>query len=164
MLIPHSSGRVEDMEWVLLIHILAGAVLFGGQFYVEALMAAAARTKDPATIMTVGGKVGPTNGRLFPVAGILVLITGVWIVIESSHWEFEMFFVTVGFALTIIALAIGIFFLKPGLAELGDLASEHGPTSAEAMAKAKSLSTFGHVQTLLVTVIIIVMVLKPFYP
>jgi len=148
------------MKWVLLIHVLAGAVLFGGQFYVEALMAAAARTKDPATIMTVGGKVGPTNGRLFPVAGILVLITGVWIVLDSVY-EFEMLFVSIGFALTIIALTIGLFFLKPGLAELGDLVAEHGSTSSEAMAKAKSLGTLGHVQTLLVTVIIIVMVLKP---
>jgi len=160
MLFPDFSGRIEDMKWVLLIHVLAGAVLFGGQFYVEALMAAAARTKDPATIMTVGGKAGSTNGRLFPVAGILVLITGVWIVLDSVY-EFEMLFVSVGFALTIIALTIGLFFLKPGLAELGDLVSEHGPTSPEAMAKAKSLGTLGHVQTLLVTVIIIVMVLKP---
>jgi uncharacterized membrane protein len=148
------------MEWIILIHVLAGATLFGGQFYVEALMATAARTKDPETIMTVGGKVGPTNGRLFTPAGVIVLITGTWIVIESAY-EFEMLFISIGFVLTIVALSIGLFLLKPGQSELGDLVAEHGMTSPEAMAKAKSLGNIGHIQTLLVTIIIIVMVLKP---
>jgi len=149
------------MEWVLLIHVLAGAVLFGGQFYTEALMASAARTKDPELIMTVGGKVGPTNGRLFGPAGIVVLLTGIWIVVDSGFYDFEMLFVSIGFALTIVAIAIGLFLLKPGLSEIEALVAEHGITSPEAMTKAKSLGNIGHIQTSIVTVIIIVMVLKP---
>lgn len=148
------------MRWVLLIHVLAGAMLFGGLVYVEALMAAAVRTKDPEMIMTVGGKVGPTNTRLFAPAGVVALISGVWIVVESVY-EFEMLFVTIGFVLTIIAIAIGLFYLKPGGVELAELVGEHGLTSPEAMAKAKVLGNVGHVQTLLIAVVMIVMVLKP---
>lgn len=148
------------MKYVVLLHVLAGATLFGGQFYVESLMAAAAKTKDPVTIMTVGGKVGPTNARLFTPAGIVALLTGVWIVIDSAY-EFEMLFVVIGFVLVLVALANGMFLLRPGQDELGDLIAEHGMTSPEAMAKAKSLGNLGHVQTLLVSIIMIVMVLKP---
>jgi len=148
------------MEWVLLVHVLAGATLFGGQFYVEALMASAEKTKDPETIMTVGGKVGQTNARLFTPAGFIVLITGVWIVLKSVY-TFEMLFVTIGFALTIVVLAVGLLLLKPRQAELGELIAEHGLTSSEALAKAKALGNISHVQTLMVTIIIIVMVLKP---
>lgn len=148
------------MKWVLLIHVLAGAALFGGQFYVEALMATASRTKDPMAIMTVGGKVGQTSSRLFLPAGIIVLLTGIWIVLEYAY-EFETTFVVIGFALTVLAIATGLFVLKPGQAELGELIEEHGITSPEAMAKAKWLGNVGHLQTLFVTIIIIVMVLKP---
>ncbi len=152
--------KAVEMKWVLLLHVLAGAALFGGQFYVEALMATAARTKDPLAIMTVGGKVGQTSSRLFMPAAIVVLITGVWIVLESAY-EFESFFVGVGFVLTILAMVTGLFVLRPGQAELGGLVEEHGLTSPEAMAKAKWLGNIGHLQTLFVTIIIVVMVLKP---
>ncbi|MEN8041836.1 MAG: DUF2269 family protein [Actinomycetota bacterium] len=148
------------MEWVVLIHVLAGAVLFGGQFYVESLMATAGRTKDPETIMTVGTKVGATNSRIFFPAGLVVLITGIWIVLGRS-FTFEMLFVTIGFALTILALANGLFLIKPRFLEVGEFIEEKGLTDPETMAKAKALGNLGHVQTLFVTIIIIVMVLKP---
>ncbi len=148
------------MEWILLLHVLAGAALFGGQFYVESLMASAARTKDPETIMTVGVKVGLTNMRIFPAAGFVVLITGIWIVLQSVY-EFEMLFVTIGFALTLLALANGLFILKPRVAEIGELVAEKGLTDPETMAKAKSVGNLGHIQTLLVSIIIVVMVLQP---
>jgi len=123
-------------------------------------MASAVKTKDPETIMTVGGKVGQTSARLFAPAGFVVLITGVWIVLKSVY-TFEMLFVTIGFALTIALLAVGLFVLKPRQTELGEIISEHGLTSPEAMAKAKALGNISHVQTLMVSIVIIVMVLKP---
>jgi len=123
-------------------------------------MASAVKTKDPETIMTVGGKVGQTAARLFTPAGFTVLITGVWIVLKSVY-TFEMLFVTIGFALTLVALAVGLFLLKPRQTELRELIAEHGLTSPEAMAKAKALGNISHVQTLMITIIMIVMVLKP---
>ncbi len=159
MLQPRSR-EVGKMKFIVLLHVLAGATLFGGQFYVESLMAAAARAKDPTTLMTVGGKVGPTSLRLFVPAGFIALLTGVWIVIDSAY-DFESMFVVVGFLLVIVALAIALFLLKPGQDVLRDLIAEHGMTSSEAMEKAKALGNLSHVQTLLVSIIMIVMVLKP---
>jgi len=148
------------MKWVVVVHVLAGATLFGGQFYVESLMAAASRTRSPETIMTVSGKVAQTNDRLFTPAGIVVLITGAWIVLKSIY-TFEMAFVLIGLALTVILVANGVFILKPKMVEVAELVEEKGLTDPDAMAKAKSLGNLGHIQTLLVTIIIVVMVLQP---
>jgi len=140
---------------------MAGAFWFGGQVYIEGLMASAARTKDAATIMTVGGRVGETSQRLFLGAGILVLITGPWMVIDHGAFSFDMAFISIGFAVAVFAIALGLFYLKPKEEEVRQLVVEHGLTSPEAMAKAKEIGNVSHLVTLLLTIALIVMVLKP---
>jgi hypothetical protein len=147
------------VKWILLAHVLGGATWFGASIYIEGLMASAARTKDPETIMTVGLKVAKTNGRVLMGAGFITLIFGTWLVFESVY-SFEMLFVTVGFAVAIIGLALGFFLFKPKGAEVEAIVAERGLTDPEAMAKMKSLGNLGHVMTLLVSIAMIMMVLK----
>lgn len=148
------------MKWVVLAHVMAGTTWFGGLVYVEALMASAMRTGEPATIMAIGVRVGKTNSRIFSIAGILALIFGTWIVLGSLY-TFEMLFITLGFAITIIALAFEFFILKPKGVELDALIAEKGLLDPETMAFAKSLGNIAHAQTLLVTIVMILMVLQP---
>jgi uncharacterized membrane protein len=148
------------MKWVLLAHVMAGATWFGGQVYVEALMASASRTGEPETIMAIRVRVGKTNSRLFSIAGILALLFGTWIVLDSLY-TFEMLFVTLGFAITIIALTLEFFLLKPKGVELDAVIAEQGLLDPETMAFAKSLGNIAHVQTLLITIVMILMVLQP---
>ena len=147
------------VKWILLAHVLGGSTWFGASIYVEGLMASAARTKDPETIMTVGLKVAKTNQRVMSVAGFVTLIFGVWLVLESVY-DFETLFVTVGFAVAIIGLAMGFFLFKPKGAEIEEIVAERGLTDPEAMAQMKSLGNLGHIMTLLVSVAMILMVLK----
>ncbi|GMQ93920.1 MAG: hypothetical protein BMS9Abin12_1402 [Acidimicrobiia bacterium] len=148
------------IKWILLAHVLGGASWFGAHVYVEGLMAAAARTRDPETIMTVGLKVTKTNDRVLGGAGFVTLIFGIWLVLGSVY-DFEMIFVTVGFAVAVIGLVMGVFIFKPKGVEVEELVAERGLTDPEAMAKMKSLGNLGHVMTLLVTIAMILMVLKP---
>jgi uncharacterized membrane protein len=147
-------------KWILLAHLIGGSTWFGAQVYIEALMASAARTKDPETIMTVGLKVARTNQRVLGAAGIITLIFGTWLVFESIY-KFEMLFITIGFAVAIIGLALGFFIFKPKGEEIEEIVAERGLTDPEAMAKMKSLGNLGHVMTLLISIAMIVMVLKP---
>ena len=147
------------VKWILLAHVLGASTWFGATVYVEGLMASAARTKDPQTIMTVGLKVAGTNRRLLPVAGFITLIFGTWLVFESVY-EFEMLFVTVGFVVAIIGLALGFFFFKPKGEEVEKIVAERGITDPEAMKKMKSLGNVGHVMTLLLSIAMIMMVFK----
>ncbi len=144
------------------LHVMAGALWFGGQVYVEGLMANATRTKDPVVIMTVGSRVGQTSYRLFTVAGIVAFLTGILMVLDTKRsWEFEMMFVSIGFALAIFVMTLGVFFFKPKGVELRDIIAEEGLTSDAALAKAKQIGMVSHVSTLLLTIALIVMVLKP---
>jgi len=149
-------------DLIEVLHVMAGALWFGGQVYVEGLMASAARTKDPMVIMTVGGRVGQTSLRLFTIAGLTVFLTGIAMVLDSSRaWRFETLFVAVGFVIAILVMTLGIFYFKPKGEELGGIIAEHGLTSEEALAKAKQIGTMSHVATALLTIAIIVMILKP---
>ncbi len=149
------------IDLVVVVHVMAGALWFGGAVYVEGLMASAARTKDPGTIMTVAGHVGTTSQRLFLGAGVLILITGPWMVTDRAMFSFEMVFVSVGFAVAIIAVGLGLFYFKPSGNEVRRLIAEHGLTSPEAMGKAKQIGNISHISTLLVSIALIVMVVKP---
>jgi uncharacterized membrane protein len=55
------------IEWVIVFHVLAGAAWFGGHIFMEGMMAAAGRTKEPSTILTVNLGIVDTSARLFTV-------------------------------------------------------------------------------------------------
>jgi len=149
-------------DLIQLLHVMTAAIWFGGQVYVEGIMATAARTKDPVVIMTVGGKVGQTSLRLFTIVGVLVFLSGIALVLDSSRaWEFETLFVVLGFVLAVLVMTLGVFYFKPKGLELREIIQEHGLTSDLAMAKAKQVGTISHAATLLLTIALIVMVLKP---
>ena len=148
------------MDFLVLVHMLAGAAWFGGHVYVEGLMASAERTGDPETVMTVGVRVAKTNGRLLMTAGFTTLITGVAIVFTTG-WQFEEVFVAVGLTLTVLSLLFAVTILKPREDRLEKLAAEHGLTAPEVMAELKRTAMLGRGMALVVTIVIILMILKP---
>ncbi|MEN8112808.1 MAG: DUF2269 family protein [Actinomycetota bacterium] len=147
-------------QWILLAHVLAGATWFGGHVYTEALTASASRTGDPETIMTVGLRSALTNGRLFIIAGSITLLSGFWLVFESVY-EFETLFVAIGLPVTLAALVMGFFVLRPREVGLKAAVEKQGLIDPETMAAAKRVGMLRHVMTLIVTIVIILMVLKP---
>ncbi len=150
------------IKWIVVLHVLSGAAWFGGQLYVEGLTASAARTKESSTIMTVTLRVAETSSRIFSIAGILLLVTGVWIVLDDSlPYGFDMMFVSIGFLIVIFGLGIGIFYFRPKGVELKEIVDQQGLTSVASLDKAKQVGMMSHVMTLLVTIAIIVMVLRP---
>lgn len=148
------------MDFLVLTHMLAGATWFGGHVYIEGLMAAAARTKDLNELMTIGVRVSKTNGRVLMAAGFVTLITGISIVLVSD-WEFSQLFVAIGLALTSLALVFAVVVLKPKEDRLEEMAKERGLTAPEVVAELKQAATFGRGMTLAVTIVIVLMILKP---
>jgi uncharacterized membrane protein len=150
------------IEWIVVLHVMAGAAWFGGQVYVEGLMAAAGRTKDSSTILTIALNVVKTSVRVFSGAAVLLLITGVWLLLdESSPYEFEDMFVSIGFLIVLIGLGVTLFYFRPKGASIESSIEQQGPTSETALATAKQVSMVSHVMSLLVAIALIVMVLKP---
>ena len=148
------------IEWVVLFHVIAGAAWFGGQIYVEGLMASAARMKESSSILTVAQTAVRTSTRVFAVAATVLLITGLWIVIDETRgYRFEDMFVSIGFLVVLIGLGVSIFYLRPKGAELDASIASEGSSSDAARSVAKQISMVSHVMTLLVTVAFVLMVL-----
>lgn len=149
------------MDLLVLIHALTGAIWFGGHVYVEGLMAAAVRAGDPEAVATIGVRVAKTNGRIFMTAGFVTLITGFTIVL-TSDWEFETFFIALGFGITLGLLIFAVLVLKPREDRLEHMAAERGFTDPELLEELRKTGNLGRIMTLGVSIVIVLMLAKPF--
>lgn len=149
------------MEWIKLGHVLFAAIWFGGTVYVEAIMASAARTNDPQIRGVIAMRVGKTNPRLFGTAGILTLVFGIWLVIDSPGWEFSDVFVSIGLLVAIIGIVAGIAFFGPQMKKIEAIVAERGPMDPEVAERGGRVGMVAHVMTLLLLIAMAVMVIKP---
>ncbi len=150
-------------EWIKVGHLIAATVWFGGTVYVEALLANAKRTKDPQILGVVSMRVGKTNMRLFPIAGILTLLFGSWLVVESSvdpfEWSSPM--VSVGLLVAIVGLGLGVGFFMPQMKKIEAILATDGPGSPELVAIGKKISMVTHFMAAILTIAMIFMVVQP---
>jgi len=149
------------LDWIVVLHVMAGAAWFGGQVYVEGLMAATARTKESGMILSTAINIIKTSVRVFSVAAVLLLVTGIWIVLDdASPFAFEDMFVSIGFLIVLIGLGVTLFYFRPKGAALEAAVEQQGLSSTAALATAKQVSMVSHIMTFLVTIALIVMVLN----
>jgi uncharacterized membrane protein len=135
-------------------------VWLGGSIYIEGLLANVSRTGDPNELMRTALRVFPTNKRLFGIAGIGALVFGFWLVFETT-WTFEMAWVAIALVLTLVAIALGIFYFGPRGDAIAARVEEHGIHDEQAHAQLKQVGTVGHVSSLLIFVAFVLMIFKP---
>lgn len=149
-------------EWLLFFHVLGAVAWLGGSIYIESLMAGAARTRDPRTIMRTALRVIDSNTRVFTVAPALTVIFGIWLVIDGPGVRgFERFWVTAAFLLTLAVVAMGVLFFNPHGRRLTALVEERGMEDPESMAIGRRIGTMGHVSTGILLVVFALMIFKP---
>ena len=95
---------------------------------------------------------------LYNIAGILVLVTGVGLVLDSDFFEFSDMFVSIGFLAVIIGAVLGMAVFGPGSRALA-AAIRDGDAEAERTVSAR-LTAFGVLDTIVVVVTIVAMVAK----
>jgi hypothetical protein len=96
--------------------------------------------------------------RLYTPAAGVILVTGVWMVLRESLFDFEQVFVTVGILVVIIGAVLGIRVFGPGGRDVAAL-HDAGDETAAAVAH-KRLAMFGIIDTALVLITIWMMVDK----
>ena len=127
-------------DTLLVIHILAVAVWFGGilalSFAASTLQGAdAAARRWFADAQLAVGRI------VFSAAGILTLITGIWLVIDSEAGiSMGSAFVSIGFAVVIIGTALGIAVYAPACKQM-IAAVDAGDAAAEGAASRKLMTT-----------------------
>lgn len=96
--------------------------------------------------------------RIYTPAAVTLLLTGVFLVIDSSLYEFSDPFVSVGFLMVVIGAALGMLVFGPR-GEAAAAAIEAGD-DAEVTRLTGTLSTFGLIDSVLLIVTVLAMVSK----
>lgn len=160
----HSVGgaavrsTVGDMRNTLLVlHILGVATWFGANM-VLAFASPRAAHASAETRLWWASTQGAMARVLYNVAGILVLITGVVLVLDSDFVSFADTFVTVGFIAVIVGAVLGMVVFGPGSRKVVD-AIERGDEAEERSLNSR-LAVFGAIDSLVLVFAIAAMVGK----
>ena len=141
---------------LLIVHILAAATWLGAGVTVGFLTPRLRRTgnESAGAFMAVYERMGLL---VFNPAGILVLLTGVFLVIDGP-WEFESAFVVIGVLVVIIGAVFGARVFTP-LSR--DAQAAHAAGDVARLDRIYSrFRTFGAIDVSLIVLAIVVMVLK----
>jgi hypothetical protein len=142
---------------LLIVHIAAAGTWLGANV-VQAVVPSMAAKQGPEAAAGWYRVAGRLSARLYMPVGIVVAITGIWMVLISDTFDFASVFVGIGIAVVVIGALLGKFVFEPG-SERTAIAIESGDTTAIRSAAAR-IATFGVIDTVLVVLAITVMVLK----
>lgn len=148
---------MELRDILLVAHIAAAGTWLGANI-VQALVPPLAARQSPQAVAGWYRVTGGLSTRLYMPVGILIVLTGVWLVIDGEAFSFADAFVSIGFATVVIGALLGKFVFEPG-SERAAQAVESGDKGAIKSAAGR-LAAFGTADTLLLLFAITVMVLK----
>lgn len=161
------SLAVTFYDVVLFVHILAVVLAFGPTYAYGVFLAVAEKT-DPRALPAVGRGI-QTWDRIAQGMIVLMLLAGIYLVADGV-WSFGDFYVTWGFAATIIIGGLIGGFFTPKTRELIELAERdiaaagdgEVTLSEEFNALNQRLAQVGTIAGILVILTIYVMTAKPF--
>jgi uncharacterized membrane protein len=146
------------MEILLLIHVLAAIVAVGANLTYAIWFRAAGADQD--RIVFVVRTVRMIDSRMANPAYIVLLITGILMVLGGA-FSFTTGWILAALVLYVATAVIGIAFFAPAIRRQLEEA-ERDVTSASYRAAAARSTALGIVTTVLVLVIVVLMVTKPF--
>ena len=100
-------------QTLLVLHIIGVATWFGANM-VQAFAGARVGSAEASTRLWWAETQGAMARVLYNVAGILVLLTGVGLVLDSDFITFSDMFVSIGFLAVIIGAVLGMAVFGPG--------------------------------------------------
>jgi hypothetical protein len=148
-----------DLRDVLLLTHLIGVGTWLGANVVQMVAPGLARAQG-STVAAGWMRMGAGFGKkLYTPVGILVLASGIGLVLVSDGvYSFGDLFVTIGFAVVIIAAILGAMVFTPG-AEKAAVAIESGDEAGIAAATGR-LARFGALDTLLLLFAMVAMIIR----
>lgn len=144
-------------ETYKLLHVLAAMVWVGGSIIAQVFGARAGRSGDPKRTLDFTRDM-EVAGRVFTVAGVLTLVFGVLMVLDSPVIEFEQAWIVIGFIGIAAGVVLGAGFYGPKVK--GAIAQmESG--DAGAAATIKQVIVVSQAEVVLLLVVVWAMVFKP---
>jgi uncharacterized membrane protein len=143
-------------EFLLFVHITGAVIWLGGAFTFQMYGWVVRRGGDPEEMARFAGRAGVLAERMFVPASLVVVLAGIWLIIEGS-WGWDHLWVI--FALVTFAAS----FLT-GLLVLGPIAKRipvAGPTTPAGQALIQRLFTILRIDLAFMYTIVFAMVVKP---
>ena len=99
--------------------------------------------------------------RIFTPASLILLLLGIWMVIDEPAWEFTQFWIVAALGMFAFSFVSGAFYLGPQSAKLKKLYGAEGPNAPGAPALLNKLFTVSRIELVLMVLIVVDMVVKP---
>ncbi len=141
---------------LLFIHILGAGAWLGANFTQAVVTPLMRRRGGDAAASWMRATVA-MGTRLYSPSAVVVLVTGIWMVIRSSVYDFEQAFVVIGIAAVLVGAFLGIRVFGPRGEELAEL-HESGAEEPELAAAHAALMRFGAFETAVIVFAIWAMV------
>ncbi|MFL5929318.1 MAG: DUF2269 family protein [Gaiellaceae bacterium] len=103
-------GTIYD--WLLFAHVLAAMVWVGGLVMIMAVGTRTRRSGDPDAVARFVRGLRILGPAVLAPAAVLLLVFGIWMVVDSAAWDFGQTWVRVGATLLILSVLIGAVYLS----------------------------------------------------
>jgi uncharacterized membrane protein len=146
--------------WLQLVHVAGAIVWVGGGFMLSLLGRRARQSGDLAVIGDFARALSYLGLRVFMPAVLVVLVSGVWLVLISSEWNFTQLWVLLALGAFVVAFLVGAIYLSRSATELERAAT--GGTDLQAARQALDRWIVGYVVVLIIlTFVLWDMIFKP---
>lgn len=148
-------------ELVLFIHISAAIVWVGGSATVLIFGMRASASGDPERQLAFIGDVQMIGMKVFNPAGIILLISGIWLVIDHDAYGFDQAWISIAFTIVIIGALLGALFYGPQTKKVIEEAAANGADDAGVQRRVDRIFLVARIELVLLFVAVYAMVFKP---
>lgn len=147
-------------ELLLFGHLTFVALWLGGDVTLQVL-ALRARAVGPERSADFMGDVEWVGTRVLTPAALLVVVFGVWMVLDQPAWEFSQFWVSAGLAVFLFSFIAGTFFLGPESGRIGKLLESRPADDPEVQSRIRRVLMVSRVELVLLVLVVLDMIAKP---
>jgi uncharacterized membrane protein len=158
-----SGSTAVPNEWYALfkaIHVTFAVIWIGGGVLLTINGIRAQREDDPAKIVTVAQQAAFAGERIFAPAGLVVLLMGIAMMINTS-WGWSHFWIVAGLIGYAATFVTGVAVLSPLAKQIEASAQANGPEHPTTLALIDRTLLVARVDVAVLLLVIVDMVTKP---
>jgi uncharacterized membrane protein len=144
------------------VHVLSAVIWVGGAATAQVYALLAVRTNDPAKVAAFAGDTEFVGTRIFLPASLILLVSGILTVRESSGaWDYNQGWVQFGLVIIALSIVTGAGFLAPESGRIAKMIKTSGAESPEVQARIRRIFLVSRVELVLLLAVVFDMVVKP---
>jgi uncharacterized membrane protein len=156
---------LANTNWYLVfkaIHVFFAIVWLGGGSIITLLAWRASRAKDTLQLLQIGKQAEWLSTRVFVPSSLIVLAMGL-VLMHKGDWGYGNFWPLFGLVGWCVSFVVGAAYLGPQAGKLGKLMETHGPDDPIVAARLDRVINVARTDVVLILVIAVDMVAKPFF-